>query len=209
VGRSRGIVLAAFLSALLTIGAGLAQAHVAKRSGPFEVELGWGEEPPFVDADNSVELEVADAHSGAPVAVPAGALAVEVAYGGTSVTLPLAPATAPGTLEAPITPTRPGTYSFSVTGDVQGHPLDVSATCSQSTFECVEANAGDEFPVKDPSAGELAQRANSEAQRLEDTSDRADGARTLAQIALALGAVGLAMGVAALAIVRRRGSDGP
>ncbi|HKI65910.1 MAG TPA: hypothetical protein VJ989_01430 [Solirubrobacterales bacterium] len=205
--RSRRLVLAALLTAFLTIGVGAAQGHVAKRSGSFEVELGWAEEPPRVGVDNSIEIAVSDAQTGAPVAVPAGALSVAVAYGGATATLPLIPTAEPGALEASITPTRPGAYGFSVSGEIHGQPLDVSAVCSQSTFECVEAGAGDEFPVKDPSAGELAQRLSSEAQQVEDARSQADDAHTLALISIAVGTLGLVMGGAALVAMRGRGSE--
>jgi hypothetical protein len=196
-----GIALAAVLAALLTFAADPARAHVTERAGSFEVELGWGVEPPRLGAENFVEVNVADA--GRPVAVPAGALSVEVVYGDAAVTLPLATTGVPGSLEARLTPTRPGSYGFHVSGSVRGKPLDAGATCSESTFECVEAAGGVQFPVADPSAGELAQRLSSEAGRAEDAGTQADQAQTLAIVALALAAVALAFAVRAS---RRRGS---
>lgn len=198
----KSIVLAVVLSILLICGVAPASAHVTEESGSFEVEMGWGEEPPRSGAENFVEVSVAGT-GGAPVAVPAGALSVEVVYGGTALTLPLTPTPVPGTLEARLTPTRPGTYAFNVSGSVHGQQLDVSATCSESTFECVETGAATEFPVKDPSAGELAQRLSSEADRVEQAGDRADSARTLAIVALVLAAAALAISIRA---ARRRRS---
>ena len=200
--RLKSIVLAAVLAGLLTFGGALAPAHVTEDAGSFEVELGWGEEPPRLGAENSVEVNVADAR-GEPVVVPAEALSVEVVYGDAASALPLATTGVPGSLEARLTPTRPGTYSFHVTGSVHGKPLDAAATCSESTFECVETAGGLQFPVEDPSAGELAQRLSSEAARVEEAGDRADSARTLALVALGLAAVALAISVRAS---RRRGS---
>lgn len=201
----KAVALAAVLLVFLTAGAASAPAHVIKKSGPFEVELGWGKEPPRAGAENSVEVGISDARR-EPVAIAAGALSVEVVYGDSAVTLPLVPTAAPGTLEAPLTPTRPGTYSFHVTGSVDGRLLDVAATCSESSFECVEPATDTEFPVKDPSAGALAQRVSSEAHRIDDTRDRADHARALAIVALVLGALALAISIRA---ARRRGSDRP
>ena len=198
----RSLLLGTVVVALLGFGAAQAPAHVTERSGAFEVELGWGEEPPQVGADNFVEVTVADVH-GNPVSVPSEALSVEVVYGDAAVTLPLAPTAVPGALEAPLTPTRPGTYRFDVSGSVGGRQLEVSATCSESTFECVDSASGAEFPVRDPSTGELAARLRSEADRVEAADDRADDARTLAIVALALAAVALALAVRA---TRRRGS---
>lgn len=201
---ARAAALAAVALAVLVGGADPAAAHVSRRAGSFEVELGWAAEPPHTDGQNAVELIVSDL-GGAPVAVPAGALSVEVVYDGRSVTLPLTPTEDAGVLEAPLTPTRPGTYSFRVSGRAHGQPLAVSATCSPSTFECVEDSAGPEFPVADPSAGQLAQRVESEAGRVERANDRADDARTLAIVAAAVGAIALVVAAIALAMAIRLG----
>jgi hypothetical protein len=181
-----------------------ASAHVEKQSGPFRVELGWGVEPPLTGLDNFVQVEVADA-AGAPVAVPAGALSAEVAYGASAVTLPLVPAEEPGELRAELVPTRPGTYAFHVSGTVRGRGVAVGATCSEATFECVEDASGAEFPVKDPSSGELAQRLLRESERVRQASDDADGARSLAVVALAIAAAAIAIAVGVGLRGRKRG----
>ncbi|HEX5712186.1 MAG TPA: hypothetical protein VFX85_02605 [Solirubrobacterales bacterium] len=206
--RPTGATLAAVLIALLTFGAGPAAAHVTEGAGAFEVELGWGEEPPRLGAENFVEVNVADA-AGRPVAVPSEALSVEVVYGSAATTLPLVPTGEPGALEARVTPTRPGTYSFHVSGSIDGRPLDASASCSDSTFECVEAGGAVQFPVEDPSAGELAQRLSSEAARVEAAGDRADSAESLATAAIVVAAISLVLAAVALTFAvraRRRGS---
>jgi hypothetical protein len=201
-----GKLIAAAFSAVLLAGllvTSTASAHVAKDSGPFRVELGWGVEPPLTGLDNFVQVEVAES-AGAPVAVPAGALSVEVAYGASAVTLPLVPAAAPGELRAELVPTRPGTYAFHVGGTVGGRALEVSATCSEATFECVEDASGTEFPVSDPSSGELAQRLVRESGRVRQTGDDADSARSLAVVALALAAAALATAVGVGVGARRK-----
>jgi hypothetical protein len=201
--------LVAALALLAAFGAGAAPAHVTEEAGSFAVELGWGEEPPRLGAENFVEVNVADA-AGRAVAVPSEALSVEVVYGNAATTLPLTPTGEPGALEARLTPTRPGTYSFQVSGSVDGRPLDAGATCGDSTFECVEAGGAVQFPVEDPSAGELAQRLSSEAARVEAAGERADSAEARAGAALVVAAVALALAAVALAFAlrarRRRGS---
>jgi hypothetical protein len=154
---------------------------------------------------NAVEVTVSDA-AGAPVAVPAGALSVEVGYGSSTKTLPLVPDGEPGELRAPIVPTRPGTYAFHVSGAVRGRPLDVGAACSEATFECVEESAAIEFPAQDPSTGELADRLSRESDRVGQAQESADSAKRTATIALAL-AVVVILGAAAMAVARRRGSS--
>ncbi|MEX2108247.1 MAG: hypothetical protein WD827_05105 [Solirubrobacterales bacterium] len=203
--RSRGgkRFVAVSVLALLLVGAlaSSAWAHVETESGPFRVEMGWGNEPPLTGLDNFVEVNVSNA-SGAPVAVPTGALSVEVTYGSAAETLSLVPGAGPGEVVAELVPTRPGTYAFRVTGTLQGRSLEVSSTCSETTFECVESSSGAEFPAKDPSGGELAQRLTRESARAEEATDKAESAQRTAIVALALAA--LAVAVALGLVVRER-----
>src|SRR5207253_5613784 len=120
--------------------------------------VGWGEEPALVGAMNAVEVTVTET-SGAPVNDPAASLAVEVSFGSQKTTRALAPtAGRPGVYAAPVQPTRAGTYAFRVHGPVRGVAVDITSTCSDKTFDCVR-DAGDvQFPVRDPTNGELAAR---------------------------------------------------
>jgi hypothetical protein len=188
----RGIVFV--LAGLALALAAPASAHVTKASGQLRLSIGWGDEPPVAGSKNIVQVEVSDA-SGAPVAVPPGALDVQVSFGGAHVTLPLSPGERPGELRAPIVPTRPGSYAFHVTGTLRGHGVDVGAACSEATFECVVPVSDLEFPVKDPSAGELPQRLSRESARAEHAADTADAARrvAIAAIAIAIAAIAVAL----------------
>lgn len=194
-GRERPWLLPAIVLLVLLVLAPATSAHVERTSGSFAVEMGWSNEPPLAGLDNSVEVEVADI-SGARVAVPAGALTVEVAYGSAAKTLPLVPGEDPGRLTAPLVPTRPGTYSFHVSGAIDGRPLDVRATCSEATFECVEDGSSAEFPTRDPSRGELAERLSRESARVEAATDRSESAQRTAVAALALAALAAASALA-------------
>src|SRR5829696_1366057 len=95
-----------------------ARSHEKTRSGSIDVTVGWGEEPAFSGARNFVEVDLADAH-GAPVTDDTGSLAVELSFGGERVTRPLVPAER-GKFRAWLVPTRPGTYTFHVTGRLRG-----------------------------------------------------------------------------------------
>jgi hypothetical protein len=79
------------------------------------------------------------------------------------------------------------------------------STCSDTTFACVADVSDIQFPVKDPSAGQLADRISRELPRAEAAMTAAAGARTLAIGGLA-GAV-LALG-AAIGFGMRKGSAG-
>jgi hypothetical protein len=179
-----------------------ASAHVTKTSGQLRLSIGWGDEPPVAGSKNFVQVEVSDA-SGAPVAVPPGALDVQVSFGAAHVTLPLSPSERRGELRAPIVPTRPGSYALRVGGTLGGHGVRVGAACSDSTFDCVAPVSDVEFPVKDPSVGEIAQRVSRESARAENAADTADSARRVAivAIAVAIAAIGLALAL----VLRDRG----
>ena len=179
------------LTGLMIVSAPAAVAHVTRPSGPFEVSFGWGNEPPYSGEGNFVEVGLAD-RSGAPVGAPPGALRVEVTFSGARTTLPLVPdGEQPGSFRAALVPTRPGTYAFHITGTVRGQAIDTAATCSERTFECVNDISEVEFPVKDPSAGDLAQAVTRVQPRVNDAADTADSARAIAIAAIAVAVVSL------------------
>ena len=195
--RSRALVaalLAAFATAVATV-----PAHVRETSGPFRVELGWADEPAYSGLRNAVEVTVRDA-AGAPVADPRAALRVEVSFGAARRELALEPTGARGAFAAAVVPTRPGVYAFHVTGTLRGRRVDVEATCSDATFACVEGAAKIQFPVAEPSAGELDRKLERALARAARSEDDAAVARTLALAALVVAALAL---VAALVLALR------
>ena len=184
--------------ALLLMACAHVSAHERKNLGAVTLTIGWGDEPAFAGLKNFVELDVADP-SGAPVADIGGALSVDVAFGEQRTTLPLRPiGRQPGKFRARIIPTRAGVYTFHITGTIKGQSIDTTSTCSETTFACVAEQAGVQFPVKDPSAGQIAERLNR-------TLPRADEAAGRAAIALymSIGAAAAA-GVALIAVFASR-----
>lgn len=197
-GRS-GALVAGLAAALLLSSTATATGHVRKAAGPYTVELGWADEPAYSGVRNAIELTAADA-SGRAVADPRASLRVEVSFGAARRDLALAPAGAPGSFVAPIVPTRPGTYAFHVTGTLRGRRIDVAATCSDRTFECVEGTSAIEFPVAEPSGSDLDRKLDRALARTERRQDDAAQAQTLAVGALV--AAGLAL-LAALGLALR------
>jgi len=183
-----------------------AAAHETKSVGGLKLTVGWGDEPAFSGFRNFVEVDVVDG-AGHPVTdLGGGALSADVGFGDEHLPLALVPARGqPGKFRAWLVPTRPGTYSFHVTGTIKGQPIDMMSTCSDTTFACVADVSDIQFPVKDPSAGQLADRISREMPRAEAAMTAAGGARTLAIAGLA-GAV-VALG-AAIGFGMRKGSAG-
>jgi hypothetical protein len=199
--------------------AGPAFAHEQRTVGSFNVEVGWGDEPTYAGFKNSVQLIIKDAGD-QPVTDLGDSLKVEVKSGDQTMTLPLEPdfsvgddpSGEPGDYRAWLIPTAPGTYSFHFTGTIHGEAVDQTFTSSDTTFDDVGDPASIEFPSKDPTTGQLADRLDRETARLGDTANAAaskaskakDDAARIQLIAIA----GLVVAVGALAVaiiaVRRR-----
>jgi len=178
-------------------------AHVREAAGAYELKLGWRDEPPYSGSPNAIELHVAG--GGGPVADPRAALRVEVRFGATRRVLALRPGSRRGTYAATIVPTRPGIYGLRVSGRMRGRRVAIAATCSERTFDCVTGSGAIQFPVAEPSGGQLDRKVERALTRAARSADRADRASTLAGVALAVAATALlALLGGALAARRRR-----
>lgn len=214
--RSMTVVLAVGAT-WAVIAPGPAPAHEPRDGGPVRFVVGWGDEPAYTGFKNSVQVTITEA-SGAPVTDIGDTLRVEVIKGADKITLPLVANFragafgSPGDYRAWLVPTRPGPYTFRLTGAIRGQNVAESFTSSKTTFNEVEDATSIAFPVKDPSTGQLATRIDREVPRLQaalsEAQDRADGARTLALAGVVVGTVGLLAAVSALVAARRRGGGG-
>jgi hypothetical protein len=195
--------LAAFAAALGIASVGSvapAVAHEHRGVGDRQFTVGWLNEPTYAGYINAVQFEAAH-KGGGPIT--AANLKVVVLFGTKSSStrsdlLALEPSDeTPGTYTAAIIPTRPGTYTFHVTGSLAGgEKIDQFFTSGDKTFDDVAEPRAAEFPAKDPSVSQL-------AQRLDRADKDAKSAKSRANIAFVFGVVGLALGVAGLARGRR------
>jgi hypothetical protein len=181
--------------------------------------VGFGTEPAYAGQPNSVALILV--HDGAPVIDLGDTLDVEVSFGDQSQQFTLEPNFAvgafgePGDYRAWFIPTRAGQYTFRFTGTIQGEDVDQTFTSGPRTFSDVEDPKQIQFPVPDPTNGELAERIDQEVPRLASATDEAraaaaaadddaSSAKTFAIIALAVGALGVALAAGALLFARKR-----
>ena len=199
--------------AIAIIAAGLAvtlpppaSAHVPRTVGGFRLSIGWATEPVFAGSLNAVEVTASDA-AGAPVRDAGGTLSAEVSFGDLRSSLPLLPAEGrPGEYRATLVPTRPGTYAFHIAGTLRGRAIDTAVTCSDSTFDCVTDSSAVQFPAKDPSTGQLADRIARALPRAERARSTAAQARLIAIGAAAAAALALAATIGRAVRRRRQGS---
>jgi hypothetical protein len=162
-------------------------AHEKKAVGPVHLVIGWGTEPAVSGSRNSIDVDVVD--SGGKPADAAGQLSVQVSFGDQRVLLPLLPSgDRPGRYRAWIVPTRAGTYTFHISGTVKGQPIETSSTCSNTTFDCVIDGTDMQFPAKDPSPAQLADRLSRSLPRAERAIDAATRAWWMSVVSIVFSA---------------------
>jgi hypothetical protein len=192
------------LALFLVLPAAPAHAHESREVGPFEVVVGWWEEPAFAGQPNGPEITIT--RDGEPVGEDDAELEVELSFGEQTAPYELEPAFGEdGNFTADLVPTRAGTYEFHFTGTVQGEEIDEVFTSGPETFSDIEDPAAIAFPVADPSTADLSERLERETVRLASDVEANGGSDTLART---LSIVALIGALAAIAIaglgVRKR-----
>jgi hypothetical protein len=216
---TRAMFAAALAVALTLVGAAPALAHEGRKLGDLEMEVGWGTEPAYSGEVNSVQILLV--HDGKPVVDLGDTLDVEVTFGDQTQTFSLEPFFeegefgTPGDYRAWLIPTTAGQYSFHFTGTIDGEDVDETFTSGPKTFDDVQNPQSVEFPVQQPSTGELAERIDRVEPRLasaisdvqadvQTTSDDVSSAKTIGLIGLVVGAIGLIVAIVALVASRRK-----
>jgi len=191
--------------ALVLLGAPAASAHDHLVSGDYRLTIGWADEPAFVGLKNAVSVAITD-KAESPVLDAGAPLMVEVSFAGQRASLPLEPVRQrPGEFRAWLLPTRPGTYGFRIVGTIRGQHVDTTSTCSEKTFHCVTDLTAIQFPAKDPSLGDLAERVSRALPRAERAGESATSARMFAILAAVAAAGALVFSLVALNRSRRTG----
>jgi hypothetical protein len=215
----RGLVPAALATATLLVAAP-ALAHTTKDAGPYKLTFGWRDEPAYTGAENAVQLFVKDA-KGNPVDDPGSkglTVGITTGSGATAKTSsPMAlksafdPDTGRGThgeFDAPILPTAAGTYTFHITGDINGTAVDVSAASSDKTFADVTDPTDIEFPVQTQTLPQLSSAITTLQSRVASAQSAASAAKSSANssktVAISAILVAVVLGIVALVAGRRR-----
>lgn len=189
--------------------------HSGKGQVP-EMESDQGDDK----ATGATTADEDDAHAHAsaaptgPVEGLEGSLQVEVVHvpTGSTRTMPLLAAfNNPGHYIAHVIPTAPGSYTFRLTGEIDGSPIDELFESGPGTFDDVQTQAGIQFPlqVSAPREIEGAARGAQDAAVIAEVAadaaaDDASAAQTLAIIAMVIGLGGVAIGAGGVVIGLRR-----
>ena len=148
------IILSALLVLLLGgVGISAVYAHTTVSVGPYDIEVGWGTEPPVVGIRNTIVLAVTE--PGEVEGLKSGVsdafrnLEATVKSGGLSKQLDINADVRAGHYSSPIIPTKTGSMEVNVRGTINGTPVDVDIP-----VEDVEATAILDFPPRSSAGGE-------------------------------------------------------
>ena len=120
-------------------------AHTTVEVGPYEIEAGWGIEPPVVGIRNDLVFKITE--SGETEGTRKGVTSVfkstdaTVMYGGASKKIDINSDPRPGYYFSPIIPTKTGSYLVEFKGEIRGVSIDVKIP-----VEDVEPTAVLDFP---------------------------------------------------------------
>jgi hypothetical protein len=192
--RQAVIAACAGLALVLGMPRGAAEAHEHVIVGEFEFVIGWVQEPPIVGERNGIDLFVAHVdeheaegeHDQEGITGLDASLAFAVEYGAVRREFPLRPVFGrPGAYTADLVPTLPGQYTFHLTGEVNGQPVEISVEPEEVGLPDAYA-----FPEPEPST-------RSVVERLEAAESRQVWILVTALVGVGVGAGGLFLGLSA------------
>ena len=175
------------------VGIGTALAHEVREVGDYTFVVGFLDEPVYNGQKSGLDLRVSRGEE--PVEGLEETLTAEVTFGDDTRALEISAAFGePGAYRSVFFPTAAGPYTFHVSGEIEGTPIDEEFTSGPDTFSEVQDVTGGQFPVQFPATGDIVRDAEAGA-----------AAATTATIALVLGGAGLLAGLAALGLTLARG----
>ena len=195
-----------------------ANAHTTVYVDQYEIEAGWGEEPPVVNLPNKVVVEVAI--SGDKEGLRTGVtnafktMTATLISGGAEKTLDINSDPRPGHYYSKILPTKTGSMSLKIQGELNGLPIDVLIP-----IEDIESQSIIAFPPVSgsSSAGEIGAVKNALSSLQKDVSNLKSNVGEVSltaggidiQNAYNFGVFGLCLGaagviLAVIAMIRRK-----
>ena len=172
--------------------AGTAAAHERRTVGPYQLVVGWLNEPAYVGFMNSLDLRVTDTRVTPAKAVEGleKTLTVDLQAGGLApFTLTVTPRFgAAGAYNGHVLPTATGTYIFTIKGKIESLDVNEKFESGPGRFGDIESTNALQYPNKIPVAEDL----NS---RLADLQGGVDQTRLLSAAAVLIGIAALAVAV--------------
>lgn len=129
-------------AAMLPLVAGAAET---REVGGYVIEIGFREEPAYLEEANAVEIRIRDL-DGAPVYNAHQTLDLRVSARFREQVLPLRPLVGePGAYEAPFIPPFTGEYDFTLAGSIDGQPLNELVRTGDGGLPSIEARTSNDY----------------------------------------------------------------
>jgi hypothetical protein len=188
----RSVLTLVVISLLSLFAVPFASAHGHTEVGDYELIIGFKVEPAFQGEPNGLDLTIRRKDNQEPVKDLADKLKVELISGSNKRELAVRPQFGKdGAYTADVLPTAAGDYTWHISGDINGTPLDVSMTSGEDTFGAVQTKSAVSFPGEEPASTTLMERVSA-------AEEAASQARLLGIAGAVLGLIGIAAGVMGL-----------
>jgi hypothetical protein len=185
----------------------------------IEFVVGWVVEPPYAGEVNAIDVWAHYVNATCPQGTVSTTcpvygldqtLRVEVSTGGQTQTLNLSPNLSNdvpplfyGEYTANIEPTVPGSYTFTIFGNIGATAVNQTFACGPTTFECVDPANEIQFPQPDPTGADLQTALSNSQSQITQLQGTVQTALATAGIGIAVGLLGLAAAI--IGISRGRG----
>jgi hypothetical protein len=187
-----------------------ALAHERREVGKYAFVVGFNDEPAFQGEPNGAQLTITVPSEGdRPVEGAENTLKLSIAAGGGQPKeFPLHTVfRQPGRYVADFVPTRSGSYTFTVTGALEGQPVNERFESGPGRFDEVRSLEALQYPEPVPPGNEVARLARAADERAAAAEAAAESTRSLAVVGLGVGALGILLAIVALGLLLTRGRD--
>ncbi|MEP7291927.1 MAG: hypothetical protein ABI835_09090 [Chloroflexota bacterium] len=141
-------MLGALVVLLLCLFSLPAFAHEGREVGEYVIEFGWRVEPAYVGLLNGPEFTIENHDTDEGVQGLESTLQLRVLFGDQSKLLSVYPVfDNPGHYTADLLPTRPGDYSFQLSGSIGEQEVDETFTSADGEFSSIEPATDIMFPA--------------------------------------------------------------
>lgn len=161
-------------------------AHGSTQVGPYNLVVGWVNEPPIVGERNAILLIITEDATGEPVVGVEATLDAEILYGAKTFSGNLNPTTTPGEYTLELIPTVRGQFNLHLSGTIGETEVELTTEPEE-----VFAAARLQFPEAPPDTLALTEQINTLTTALQQT-------RTLALAGIGVGIIGLVLGLLGL-----------
>lgn len=223
-------LIASTAAAVVVLAAGLvhapgASAHERRTvAGKYTFVVGFLNEPAYLEEPNGIDLRITNAATNEPVTGVEKTLKADIIVGGQTKTVDVSARFGQqGAYTANIIPTKAGTWVFRFHGTIEGQNVDERFESGPGRFNDVQAKTELQFPVTQPSIGDLAAATGNRTDATSGAAPAAGGATTAdvqraldsadsaKRTGMILGIAGILAGLAGLAaaayaLTRRPGS---